>query len=194
MSAGKSSDSSGDEDAFPDLETVIREILARHKYLHEFRLQKLVYLVDLIYKLNNGDRLTDADFKPYSYGAFSQDVRDTLEEIEPNIPSEPDWQHGKSTTRYLGGNDPDVDDQEIRSEDSSCPDDDVEEVIDVVRDMTGEISSEDLGDWSKESWLYKNTEYDEEMNFSRLDEVGENIENNIIEKFPESKKVIEDDP
>lgn len=63
------------------LQDFIRELLNRHSYLHEKRIQKLLFLADLHSIQMRGKRLFDADFKPYYYGVYSDDVSLALQSL-----------------------------------------------------------------------------------------------------------------
>jgi len=145
------------EPALADLDEVIRGFLSRNKYLHEFRLQKLVYLAELLAVQEQEERLTDADYKPYMYGAYSEDVADTLSDMKPDAATKATTHHGKLVTAFV---EPDKNPE---------LDGTVEEILDRVHERVKDtrIPNDDFGEWSKESWLYKNTPFDHRMNFLR---------------------------
>lgn len=170
------------------LEAILRDFLRHHKYLHEFRLQKLVYILDLVTSLKeDGKRATDADFKPYMYGSYSDSLRDTLNGLEGELPTEQDWLYGKVVTKYLGADHPRVND--------GNPDgySQYEDLIEKIREATAGISNDDLENWSKESWLYENTDYDSEMNFEEVEKHEEEIREDLLDMFPELKDEFEDE-
>lgn len=170
----RSTDSPTNDETQEDIKRIIRELLERYDFLHEFRIQKLVYLADLVSKIERGERLTEADFKPYMYGSYSEEIRDTLQELEEEVPNEPDYQYGNVTTKYTGS-----------GGGETVSSDDIEEIIERVKKATSGWSSEELGDWSKESWLYENTDYGSDMNFDRIESLREEIAAELNEKFPE---------
>ena len=156
-----------------DLKEVIREFLGHYSYLHEFRIQKLVYLLDLLSTLENNHRITDADFKPYMYGSYSEDIRDTLGELSSEIETELDLQHGEITTKYLGNSDGGAVRQETK------------ELIERVVETADGEKNTDLGKWSKDTWLYKSTEYGRQMNFERLKSKRRDIIEDLGDQFPD---------
>ncbi|NLV10698.1 DUF4065 domain-containing protein [Halomicrobium mukohataei] len=143
--------------ALADLDDVIRGFLSRNEFLHEFRLQKLIYLAELVAQKEHERRLTDADYKPFMFGAYSEDVSNQLEDIESEANTRAATHHGKVVTEFL---DPDQE-PETSSE--------VEDILDKVQNhvQAKKISSKDFGQWSKESWLYENTPFEREMSFER---------------------------
>lgn len=140
-----------------DLDEVIRGFLSRNKYLHEFRLQKLIYLAELLAVQKENRRLTDADYKPYMYGAYSEDVAEELSDLKPDASTKATTHHGKLVTAFV---EPDKNPE---------LDDTVEEILDRVHEGVKDtrIPNDDFGEWSKESWLYKNTPFDHRMDFLR---------------------------
>ena len=71
------------------LDNVIRYLLNQHSFLHEKRIQKLVFLADLQMLQTTGKRLVEADFKPYYHGVYSDDVLLALQsmaDLETGIP------------------------------------------------------------------------------------------------------------
>lgn len=163
-----------------ELEELIRGFLSKKRYLHEFRLQKLVYIAELVATLEHGDRLTDADYKPYMYGTYSEDLRNSLNEMESELSTEPDLQYGKVTTKYLSCDAPELDKK-------------VEKIINRVDNATSGWSSEDLGDWSKESWLYENTQYGDSMDFDRVHPARKSVVTELQETFPDLELNLEED-
>jgi hypothetical protein len=76
-----------------EIEDVIKEILNAHSYIHEKRIQKLLFLADLYSIQTRGKRLIDADFKPYYYGVFSDKVSlalQTLSNVKTAFTEAPD--------------------------------------------------------------------------------------------------------
>ena len=156
---------------------LIRGFLDKYKFLHEYRLQKLIFFADLFAAEKYGERLTDTDFMPFMYGSYSDDVSNVLQELEenPDVSSKTDMHHGKTVTAYVGD-----------SVDTSDLNDEVVEIIEQVHTVTNSKSNEELAQASKDSWLYEETEYAEEMNFREYAEKvrdGE-IESDIERFFP----------
>ena len=72
----------GEGEMASKLEDVIRHLLNRSNYLHEKRIQKLIFLADLYCLQTTGRRLVAANFKPYHYGVHSDDVSLALQSME----------------------------------------------------------------------------------------------------------------
>lgn len=160
------------------LKSVIKGFLREYEFLHEYRLQKLIYILDLLAVEKEGNRITNADFKPFMYGSYSEEIGDALESLErdPEVDTKPDMHHGKTTVAYMAD---EIQDEEIP--------DNIEELIKEVIQVTKGSSNDELGNWSKETWLYNNTPYGEEMDFM---DYLKNIERGRIssdleKRFPE---------
>lgn len=168
MSSGEATQRNREE-----VKEIIRGFLSRNEFLHEFRLQKLVYLAELISAAEREERLTDADYKPYMYGAYSEDVSKALKEMDDSIETKADLRHGKVVTSYRSrGDSPELSD-------------DIEDILDRVQSLVANLSSEELGEWSKETWLYENTPYGEPMNFEKYigSEVGEQTDVAALKEY-----------
>jgi len=138
------------------LRHVIEGFLSKYEFLHEYRLQKLIYMADLLSIEEKDNRITEADFMPFMYGSYSEDIAEILESLEEKeeIGTKADMHHGKVTTAYF---DEAIDDDKISPE--------IKELIDRVHKVTKSRSNDDLANWSKETWLYENTPYAEKMDF-----------------------------
>lgn len=189
MSGAHSNDLEEENGADHDLQSVFRDFLRHNHFLHELRVQKLVYLADLVSKLTRGERLTDADFKPYMYGSYSEDLRNTIESSREELPTGKDRHYGNVTTVYYGGKNEkgrlsgEFDEPDI-------PDKEVQQIIEAVLEAVDGWRSEELGEWSKESWLYENTPYEEEMDFDRLEHVEEKAKEELVDAFPELEFIL----
>jgi hypothetical protein len=71
------------------LEDLIRYFLNHHTYLHEKRIQKLIFLADLHSIETRGRRLVEADFKRYYHGVYSDRVSLALQSLE-GVQARPD--------------------------------------------------------------------------------------------------------
>jgi uncharacterized phage-associated protein len=140
---------------FRELKEIIKEILHQLDYAYNYRLQKLVFYGDIWCLQNFGKRLTDASFKPYNYGSYSDDVLDALDELveEGEIEYQRVMKSDGPTRKYLSHPD--------GGELSSAK----KEIIKQILDETARLSSEELEQFSKQTWLFKNTEEGEPMNF-----------------------------
>ena len=138
------------------LEKVIEGFLQKHRFLHQYRLQKLVYLAELLYtERTGGDRLTDAEYRPYRYGAYSEDVKKELGSVanRPDVKAEHSRKYGNDTWTYKSDN-----------VDPNLPKE-VEEVVDLVMKLTRKKSNDELAQFSKSTHLFEETDYDSEMDF-----------------------------
>lgn len=141
------------------LREIILAFLEEHRFLHEYRLQKLVYLAELLSIKNSGQRLTNAEFKPYMYGAYSKDVSKALEDLESEaeVPTFVDSRHGKVTKAFKGrGEKTDLDEGTLS-------------IVDSVVNITRRKSNEELADWSKSTWLFENTPYGDNMDMLKYE-------------------------
>jgi len=66
---------------FGELKEILKEMLHQLDFAYNYRLQKLVFYGDVWCLQNFGKRLTDASFKPYNYGSYSDDVAAALDEL-----------------------------------------------------------------------------------------------------------------
>ena len=165
---------SSSPDGGVEIEDVIQAFLQEHDYLHEFRLQKLIYLAELVHGQLEENRLVeDVEYKPYMYGSYSEDVSDKLEDLDDELESLPDYQHGKMTKRYIAS------DESL----GSIEDEIAKEIIKAVSDVTSSKRSVDLEKWSKSTSLYEETPYDQPMNFEDMD--TEDFVEDVLNEFPE---------
>jgi uncharacterized protein YwgA len=130
------------------LQDVIKSFVARYNYLHEWRIQKLVFYADLLSLSRRGYRLTSADFKKHFYGVFSSNIREELWKMS-DLTQRPDkTPTGKDTKRFqLQGS---LVLSTLSKEDISL----IEEAHEATRDLT----NEQLADWGKETTLWRTTD------------------------------------
>ncbi|WP_247729575.1 type II toxin-antitoxin system antitoxin SocA domain-containing protein [Halovivax limisalsi] len=152
------------------LEELIRVFLQKHPHgLYEFRLQKLVYLAELLSLAKRGERITNTEYVPYMYGCYSEELSNTLEDLEGSLPTMPEMKRGKIVTKYQS------DGEEIKV------DSEIEDIVESVVEATSGIGSEDLGKWSKKTDLYSKSEYAETMKFKNyIDNSNFNLREDII--------------
>lgn len=116
------------------------------------RLHKLVFFGD-VYSLHwYGGRLTDANFKAYDHGAFATDIRDLLEEMIESGEVEPFTSRFSHHPQYRNTRKPRLSEEK-------------QQIIDEVWKETMDLSDNALEKFTKGSWLYENTPYDEEMDW-----------------------------
>jgi|AntRauMinimDraft_3_1070383.scaffolds.fasta_scaffold03051_3 uncharacterized protein YwgA len=156
------------------LKSIIKGLFREHKHLHEYRLQNLIYLAELLHvERTDGNTLTPGDYTPYRYGAFSPCVKSTVEELSIH----PKIKH-KQSQRYDGNT-------QVYETTDLKPDlpSDIQALVDIVMSLTKHKSNDDLRDWSKSTYLFKNTNYNKEMEFTTYtDQLAEG-------KQPEWKKL-----
>lgn len=120
------------------------------------RIQKKVFFGDIYCLQNYGYRLTDADFMTYDHGAYSRTLQRVIEEAD-----------GVETFDSPHSRNP----QYRATEDAKLSDEKLE-LIESIFDQIYDRDTNDLAHLSKQTWLYKNTPHDEEMDFEHYrDEV-----------------------
>lgn len=134
-----------------DLEDLIKEILNRHSFLHEKRIQKLIFLADLHSIQTRGRRLVNADFKPYFHGVFSDDVHLALQNLKEARVSPDTAPDGRITIVFLGPEKP------FKSRLGKV---DLQLLEDVLKAYKG-LSTDELAQIGKHSLLWETTEHNE---------------------------------
>lgn len=156
------------------LKEIIKGFLEKYRYLHEYRLQKLIYIAELVSLLEQDERLTSLRYKPYMYGSYADNLPDALEDLQSEIDTKTDLHHGEVTTAYLG--------KGVKADLTS----ETQDIIDRVHQVTASKSNDELGEWSKETFLYQSTEYGKPMRFHRiLQQSNEKIRAELENEFPE---------
>ncbi|WP_152422376.1 hypothetical protein [Halorubrum californiense] len=176
---------SGDERE--TLETVIKQFLSLYDELYETRIQKLVFYTEVYTITNYSRRVTKAEFKPYKYGAYSTDIKHTLEEMD-GINRRNTVRYGNRTVAYSL---PDF----CTPLESDSP---RAKIIQTIHDATKNVLTEDLAQFSKDSWLFEETEYNHPMQFEEFHEAlerdsgtKERLENQLPDKEELSEEEIE---
>lgn len=143
-----------DED-MEELKQVVLEFLSKYEALYEKRIQKLVFYGEVYSAQETGQRLTDATFVPYDYGPYSAAVTRAIGELEES---------GTVSQTSIGQYRTDLDGVELSPKKRY--------LIDQVHERTKRMSTDEIVERVKESWLWKNFEYAEEMDFATyIDEV-----------------------
>lgn len=146
---------STDRTDFEELKEILKEFLHQMDFAYNYRLQKLVFYGDIWCLQNFGKRLTDASFKPYTYGSYSDDVIEALDElaeegeIEFKIVSKQDGPTREFQNHPEGG--------ELSSAKKA--------IINQIHQETLGLSTEELAQFSKQTWLFQNTEEEQPMDF-----------------------------
>lgn len=165
------SSESAERTDFEELKEILKEFLHQMDFAYNYRLQKLIFYGDIWCLQNFGKRLTDASFKPYEYGSYSDDVTDALEElaeggeVEFTIKMKPDGPTREYHSHPEGG------------KLSSAK----KEIIKRIHKETAGASTEELAQFTKQTWLFNNTPEGEPMDFEYyVDNVifsGQDLEN-----------------
>lgn len=143
-----------------ELKEVIKEFLNHLNFAYNYRLQKLIFYSEIWCIQEFGRRLTDAEFMPYDHGSFSRDIAEALNELreDEEVESESEFRNGNETFRYFhhpeGG--------------ELSPG--KKEIIRKLHEETRSLSTEQLAQFSKQSWLFKNTEKGQPMDFEYYQE------------------------
>jgi uncharacterized phage-associated protein len=149
----------GEGRAMPEsrLEDVIRHLINLHNYLHEKRIQKLVFLADLRSIQSRGRRLVEADFKRYYHGVFSEQVALTLGSMQ-DLKTEPEMTLDNTVTvRYCRPDFP--------YQTPSLGEDDkriLNEIVAVYRKTT----NEELADIGKSTRLWESVEFGQVFDYN----------------------------
>lgn len=144
-----------DEEDMDELKQIILEFLSKYEALYEKRIQKLIFYGEVHTAQKTGQRLTDATFIPYDYGPYSQAIRDAIEDLEEEDCISP-TPIGQYKTNVGGG--------ELSPKKKY--------LIDQIHEETKRMSTPEIVDRAKETWLWKNYEYAEEMDFAEyIDDV-----------------------
>ena len=161
---------------FEELKEILKEMLHQLDFAYNYRLQKLVFYGDIWCLQNLGKRLTDASFKPYNYGSYSDDVADALDELveEGEVEYEKVMKSDDPTREYQS--------HPEGGKLSSAK----KEIIKQILEETAGLSTEELAQFSKQTWLFNNTEEGEPMDFEFYAE-------NVVLSGPEIEGLCEQD-
>lgn len=144
-----------DEDDMEELKEVIIEFLSKYDGLYEKRIQKLIFYAEVETGIKTGQRLTDATFMPYDYGPYSKAVKQALDELS---------EEGRISIRNNG--------QYATALDGGDLSPKKKYLIGRIYEETKRMSTDELVDRAKDTWLWKNFEYAEEMDFATyIDEI-----------------------
>jgi len=173
------------EPALKRVKEVIREFLAQPEYdeLYETRLQKLIFYTEVYCILHYGHRLTEAEYRPYMFGAFSPDVRHALNNLD-DIKKRRTIKNGNRTVAYRC------------SEKSDWLDEDTKCIIRRTHLSARRKSTDELAQFSKESYLFENTEYDPPMKFTEFEEALDehpDIRKELLSQMPEKVEISSED-
>lgn len=137
------------------LQEVIKELLNRHAYLHEKRIQKLVFLADLHSIQTRGKRLVEADYKPYYYGVYSDLVSVALQTLADVKVAVQQTVEGSETLVFYKSDKP--------FKTQLTPDD--RRVIDEVMRTYATLSNEELAQIGKHTLLWESAEHGQPFDY-----------------------------
>jgi len=144
-----------DEDDMDELKEIIVEFLSKYEALYEKRIQKLIFYGEVYTAQETSQRLTDATFMPYDHGPYSKAIQKALDELE---------NEGRVSKRSNGQYATGLDGGDLSPKKKY--------LIDRIHQMTNRMSTDELVDRVKDTWLWDNFEYAEEMDFATyIDEI-----------------------
>lgn len=153
-----------------NLEQLLIEFLRRHSYITDFRTQNITYLAELIYiERTGGKKLTDVTYRPYQYGVYSKQIdyeliklykKDTV--VKKNKRASNARMYRLNSVEYTTS-------------------ENIKKLAKLILDLTKYKSDTEIKEWCKSTYLFKNTRYESEVDFSKY---VDNVLNN--------SKVIED--
>ncbi len=140
---------------FEELKEILKEFLRHLDFAYNYRLQKLVFYGDIWCLQNFGKRLSDASFKPYNYESYSDDVSDALDELveEGGVDFKIVMKQDGPTREYQ--NHPEGGDLSSAKK----------EIIKQIHKETTGVSTDELAQFTKQTWLFNNTDEGEPMDF-----------------------------
>lgn len=136
-------------------EMLIRSFFDAHQYISVARLESLLYLAEIIHtERTNGTQLTNASFTPEMYQMKSQTVQNTAKQISQNSKEitetyESNKTHGYQTDSYTVNSDTEIN-----------------TLCDLCIRLTQNKSNAELSKWSKQTYLYNETDYGTPVNFT----------------------------
>lgn len=144
-----------DEDDWEELKEIIVEFLSKYEALYEKRIQKLIFYSEIKTAIKTGQRLTDATFMPYDHGPYSRTITESLKELNDE---------GRVSIRDNG--------QYATALDGGSLSPKKKYLIERFHEETKRMSTDELVERAKETWLWKHFEHAEEMDFATyIDEV-----------------------
>lgn len=149
-------------DRTDSMKPVLAFFLTQYRYLIPYRAHRLCYAADLYAYHEHGERLTTAEWNPYMYGMYADAVENALDEMAANGgETTMTYANGKAVTAYC------TPDTEYDRTDTTTA------LLQDVHEMTRNVPSDALGEWSKETKLYQLTPYGDAASFSHLDQYAD---------------------
>jgi Protein of unknown function (DUF4065) len=134
---------------------VIRSFVSQYRYLHEWRIQKLVFYADLLSLARRGYRLTSAEFRRHHYGVYSEEIHDDLRMMDDLQRTDDVTPTGRPTVRYSMPGSSST--RSLSREDLA--------LIHEAHEATRELKNEELADWGKETSIWRTTTQGEILDF-----------------------------
>lgn len=138
------------------LEDVIRFLLNHHTFLHEKRIQKLVFLADLHSIQTRGRRLVEADFKRYYHGVYSEKIALALQSLQ-GVDVRPDTGPDGAPTFVFLRPKKALPTPHITREDRKI----LEEILQAYKSL----STEELAQVGKSTLLWESAEFGEQLDY-----------------------------
>lgn len=180
MSESLEGENNGGRSDFVEIQEVIVEFLSKYDALYEKRIQKLVFYGEIYTAQNYGMRLTDADFMPYHYGPYSRLLSNGLEELKED-PRVGETREGQYFCR-TGTDGGTLSDQKKR-------------LIAEVHRETKTMSTDELVDFAKDTWLWQAFEEEEDIDFAQyIDEITHSDREIEQLRHTGEKQPVEKDP
>lgn len=161
------------------LRDLIIYIIYRSEYLTQIRIQKLFYLCELRHIEKLGRRMSNAVFYNYKNGMYSPEISDVAEKISGSGDIIIDWKKTKDgyDAQFFKPN---------KDRISVNLDKDTIAVIDEVLEKWKYKSTEEIVNFAKNTKLFLNTPYGEQINFDDY------VEECFSESLEKDKKIVKD--
>lgn len=148
------------------LQNAITYLCFKAKTLSQTKVMKLIYLADVYHMERYGSRLTEAPFKCWYYGPFSEEVDSEIEHLcGAGILKQELYQTRSGHTAEIPK--PHINKTRVElSEEAVC-------ILDEIIDEWGDSSTEDVVAYAKTSLPFIGTPFGKQIDFSRTDLVKE---------------------
>lgn len=157
---------------------VIRAFLQKYRFLHEWRLQKLIFYADLLSLSRRGKRITDVPYQRFHHGVYSENVKLALQQMDEvaRIPdTTPD---GKETVAFT---------LPKTSRAPKLPREDLD-LINEAHLATRSITNTDLAEWGKETSLWRGAKHGDVLDFEKYGSIIERDGLDDIKRYAKLKQ------
>lgn len=134
------------------LKGILTFFIDKHTQATEQRLQKLTFYAEYFHYQENGKRITTAEYSPFMYGMYSEDIRTALIELECD--TKPDYLNGTIVTAYRNVT------ESINMEELNT------DFLDKIFYETKHVQTEDLMNFTKNIPMYEKTDFGEPAEFN----------------------------